>query len=113
VLIGFRFDASPRWNERSAAGGAFRGSQPGRKEPKKAMGKPIPMHSEPLICNIPLRLAIYCENCETISNSRPDRSGVCDSEAVLRVEPILNRDPDPPPDAAQCLKLFLVRAVGT
>jgi hypothetical protein len=59
------------------------------------------------------RLAVYCENCETISNSRPHRCGVCDSESITRVEPILNRNPDPPADAAYRLKLFLVRAVGT
>jgi len=76
------------------------------------MAKAIPPHSESLIFSIPLKLAVYCENCETISNSRPHRCGVCDSESVLRVEPILNRDPDPPADAPQCLKLFLVRAVG-
>ncbi len=76
------------------------------------MLKVFPNHSEPLIYSIPLKLAVYCENCETISNSRPHRCGVCDSEAVLRVEPILNRDPDPPAHAAHRLKLFLVRAVG-
>ena len=77
------------------------------------MAKAIPIHSEPLICSIPLKLAVFCENCETISNSRPHRCGVCDSEALLRVEPILNRDPDPPTHAAHRLKLFLVRAVGS
>ena len=76
------------------------------------MAKAIPIHSEPLIYSITLKLAVYCENCETISNSRPHRCGVCDSQAVLRVEAILNRDPDPPAHAAHRLKLFLVRAVG-
>jgi len=77
------------------------------------MAKAIPIHFEPLIYSILLKLAIYCENCETISNSRSHRCGVCDSESVLRVEPILNLGPDSPADVAYRLKLFLVRAVGT
>jgi hypothetical protein len=60
------------------------------------MAKVVEIRTEPAICSIPLHQAVYCENCNTISNSRPDRCGVCGSEAVLRVEPILNRDPDPP-----------------
>ena len=35
------------------------------------MAKAIPIHSNSLICSIPLKLAVYCENCETISNSPP------------------------------------------
>jgi len=77
------------------------------------MAKAIPIHYDLLIYSIPLKLAIYCENCETISNSRSHRCGVCDSESVLRVEPILNRNPDPPADAAYRMKLLLVRAVKT
>ena len=56
--------------------------------------------------------AIYCENCNTISNSRPYRCGVCGSEAVLRVEPILNREPDPPGRASLPIRFSLLRAVG-
>ena len=96
----------------SAVEAAIRISQPGRKEPTNEVAKAIPTHPESLIFSIPLKLAVYCENCETISNSRPHRCGVCDSESVLRVEPILNRDPDPTVDAAHRLKLFLVRASG-
>ncbi len=40
------------------------------------MAKAIPTHSESSIFSIPLKLAVYCENCETISNSRPHRCGV-------------------------------------
>ena len=108
----FRFGGSRMRIARSAPAGAFHGPKPERREKTKRMLKVFPIHSEPLICSIPLKLAVYCENCETISNSRPHRCGVCDSEAVLRVEPILNRDPDPPAHAAHRLKLFLVRAVG-
>ena len=54
------------------------------------------IRTQPAICSISLHQAVYCKYCNTISNSRPYRCGVCGSEAVLRVEPILNRDPDPP-----------------
>ena len=108
--IAFPFGGSLTWTVHSAAAGAFRGPKPERREKTKRMLKVFPNHSDPLIYSIPLKLAVYCE---TISNSRPHRCGVCDSEAVLRVEPILNRDPDPPAHAAHLLKLFLVRAVGT
>jgi hypothetical protein len=62
------------------------------------MAKVVEMRGEPLIYSIPLTHAhaVLCENCVTISNSRPDRCGVCGSKAVLRLEPILNRTPDPP-----------------
>jgi hypothetical protein len=59
------------------------------------MAKILQLQAESSIVSIPLSLAMYCENCNTISNSRPHRCGVCGSSAVLFVEPILNPDPDP------------------
>jgi hypothetical protein len=50
---------------------------------------------------------VYCVNCNTISNSRPHQCAGCGSEAVLRVQPIL--DPDPEPPAAQRRSLKLAR----
>ena len=76
------------------------------------MPKVIEIRAEPAICSIPLYQAIYCENCNTISNDRPYRCGVCGSEAVLRVEPILNRNPEPPGEAAFPTQFSLLRAVG-
>ncbi len=76
------------------------------------MAKVIELCAEPAICSIPLKQAIYCENCNTISNSRPYRCRVCGSEAVLRVEPILNRNPEPPGQAAFPTQFSLLRAVG-
>ncbi len=76
------------------------------------MAKILEMRAEPAICSIPLHQAVYCENCNTISNSRPNRCGVCGSEAVLRVEPILNRNPEPPARAMLPIQFSLVRAVG-
>src|ERR1700759_4637221 len=82
----------------------------GRRQ--KPMARVIEMPPRPLVYSIPLAQAVYCENCVTISNSRPDRCGVCGSEAVLRVEPVLNRDPDPPGRASFPIQLSRLRAVG-
>ena len=76
------------------------------------MAKIFELPVQPVICSIPVAQAVYCENCYTISNSRPYRCGVCDSEAVLRVEPILDRNPQPPSTAAQPLYLSRLRLVG-
>jgi len=35
------------------------------------MPKVVEIRTEPAICSIPLHQAIYCENCNTISNSGP------------------------------------------
>jgi hypothetical protein len=76
------------------------------------MAKVLEIRTEPAICSVPLHQAVYCENCNTISNSRPYRCGVCGSEAVLRVEPILNRDPDPPRQASFPIQFSRLRAVA-
>ncbi len=77
-----------------------------------AMAKIFELPVQPPICSIPLRQAVYCENCETISNSCLYRCGVCGSEAVLRVEPILNRNPEPPSGAVQRFQFSRLRVVG-
>jgi hypothetical protein len=77
------------------------------------MAKIVEIRAEPLIYSIPLAQAVFCENCVTVSNSRPDRCGVCGSEAVLRLEPILNRTPDPPPALAMARsRVFHLRAIS-
>jgi hypothetical protein len=76
------------------------------------MAKIFELPVQPAICSIPLDQAVYCENCETISNSRLSRCGVCGSEAVLRVEPILNRNPEPPSHAVQRIQFSRLRVVG-
>jgi hypothetical protein len=77
------------------------------------MAKVIELAATAAICSIPLKVAVYCENCNTVSNSRAQRCGVCGSEAVLRLEAIINRDPDPPGRAAFSLHFSRLRAVGT
>jgi hypothetical protein len=76
------------------------------------MAKLLELRAQPVICSIPLEQAIYCVNCNTISNSRPSRCGVCDSEAILRVETIFDRDPDPPGQAAPQIRFAWTRAVS-
>lgn len=46
--------------------------------------------------SIPVESAIYCENCETVSNSNRERCGVCGSESILSLVPILGGPPTPP-----------------
>jgi hypothetical protein len=60
------------------------------------MGKVIEWTPEAPICSIPLALAVYCVNCNTISNSRPHRCAVCGGSAVMSLWRILEPDPDPP-----------------
>ena len=77
------------------------------------MAKIVEIRAEPLIYSIPLAQAVFCENCVTVSNSRPDRCGVCGSEAVLRLEPILNRTPDRPPVLAMARsRAFHLKAIS-
>jgi hypothetical protein len=75
------------------------------------MAKVIELPAPP-ICRIPLKWAIYCENCKTISNSRPQHCAICGREAVLPLEAILNRDPNPPGHSALPLHFSLLKAVG-
>lgn len=76
------------------------------------MGNVIELPASPMFCSIPLSLAVYCANCNTISNSQRYTCGVCASEAVLRLESILNREPDPPGNAAHPPQFGRVLAIG-
>lgn len=50
--------------------------------------------------SIPVENAVYCENCETVSNSGRDRCGVCGSEAILSLVRIIDGPPSNPGPAA-------------
>jgi hypothetical protein len=52
------------------------------------------LREEANFVSIPVETAIYCENCETVSNSGRDRCGVCGSEAIL---PLVHMISGPPP----------------
>src|SRR5215472_6408914 len=89
--IAFPFADSQNQSPPSRAGVTFHDSPPrGRRDRTRQMAKIVEIRAEPLIYSIPLAQAVFSENCVTVSNSRPDRCGVCGSEAVLRLEPILN-----------------------
>jgi hypothetical protein len=60
---------------------------------------------EPLLVSIPVEGAVYCENCERVSNSMNFRCGVCGSEALLSLRLLIDGPPSGPgsgPAAAGC-----------
>lgn len=76
------------------------------------MAKLFQLPVEQSICCIPLNHAVYCQGCQTVSNSRPTQCQLCGSERVVRLEPILDGSPDPPAQASRAVGLSLVRAVS-
>ena len=76
------------------------------------MAKLFELPSDRGICGIPLKHAIYCRACLTVSNSRPEQCRLCGSDRVLRLEPILDGSPDPPAQGSRQVRLSLVRAVS-
>jgi len=54
------------------------------------------LSTEPNFVSIPVEQAVYCENCETVSNSRRDRCGVCGSEAILALVAMIGGPPQNP-----------------
>lgn len=64
------------------------------------------LRPEPNFVSIPVEQAIYCENCETVSNSTRQRCGVCGSESVLRLTALIDGPPSGPdsgPAPAGCI----------
>lgn len=76
------------------------------------MAKLFELTAEQSICCIPLKHAVYCESCLCVSNSQPSGCGMCGNEVVLRLEPIINHNPDPPAQNSRHVRLALVRAVS-
>ena len=76
------------------------------------MAKLFELPAEQSICCIPLRCAVYCRACLTVSNSRPFVCSLCGSSKIMRLEEILNDDPEPPAKSLQPARLLLVRAVS-
>jgi len=77
------------------------------------MAKLFELPAEQSICCIPLRHAVYCRTCRTISNSRPLVCSLCGSGMVIGLEGVLNGSPDPPVQSCRPVRLSLVRAIGT
>jgi hypothetical protein len=67
------------------------------------------IRKEPDLVFIPVERAVYCENCETISNSAWSRCGLCGSEEIVELSSIFTGPPDPgfPPASAPAPNLLI------
>ena len=54
------------------------------------------------LVSIPVEKAVYCENCQKVSNSAWRRCGLCGSEEIVELAPLFGgpSDPGPAPAAA-------------
>ncbi len=75
------------------------------------------LRSEPNLVSIPVEEAIYCENCEMVTNSHSERCGKCGSRCVLRLATLIDRPPVGPDSGpalagriTPALQLALVKA---
>ena len=60
------------------------------------------IRSEPGLVSIPVESAVYCQTCETISTSL-GRCGLCGSEQIIELAPLLTGPYDPSPAPAIAL----------
>jgi hypothetical protein len=49
----------------------------------------VMIRREPGLVSIPVENAVYCENCETVSTSSGRRCGLCGSEDIARLVPLI------------------------
>jgi hypothetical protein len=54
------------------------------------------LRPEPNLVSIPVEQAIYCENCEMVTNSHRERCGRCGSGRVLRLAALIDGPPSGP-----------------
>jgi len=52
---------------------------------------------------IPVENAVYCANCQTVSTSARQRCGLCGSEQITRLAPLIPKPWDPGPSPAAVL----------
>ena len=58
----------------------------------------VPMiRTEPGLVSIPLEKAVYCENCKMVSSSARQRCGLCGSERIVRMAPLIPEPWNPGP----------------
>ena len=55
------------------------------------------IRSEPGLVSIPLEKAVCCENCKMVSSSGKQRCGLCGSEQIVRLAPLIPEPLDPGP----------------
>jgi hypothetical protein len=76
------------------------------------MAKLFELPAEQVICCIPLKHAVYCRACLTVSNPRPFVCSLCGSGKVMRLEAVLSSNPEPPAQNSRPARFSLVRAVS-
>jgi hypothetical protein len=54
------------------------------------------LRTEPDFVSIPVEQAIFCENCQTVSNSVRRRCGVCGSESIFSLITLIDGPPSGP-----------------
>jgi hypothetical protein len=73
------------------------------------------LRPEPNLVCIPVEEAIYCENCETVTNSHSECCGRCGSARVLCLVALINGPPSAPdsgPAPAGCIAPVLLLDVA-
>ena len=60
------------------------------------------IRTEPGLVSVPIEIAVFCENCENVSNSAGRRCGVCGSDQIVELASLISHpwDPGPAPAAA-------------
>ena len=63
------------------------------------------IRQEPGLVAIPVEKAVYCETCETVSTSSGRRCGLCGSDSIVELAPLVAGpwEPGPPPGPAIAL----------
>jgi hypothetical protein len=61
------------------------------------------------LVSIPIERAVFCENCESVSNSAWSRCGSCGSDKLVELAPLLGGpwEPGPGSPATPCVLLRL------
>jgi hypothetical protein len=54
------------------------------------------LRPEPNLVSIPVEQAVYCENCENVTNSPSERCGECGSGLVLHLATLIDQPPSGP-----------------
>jgi len=71
--------------------------------PGGSMCKVRMIRTEPGLVSIPLEKAVYCENCKMVSSSARQRCGLCGSERIVRLAPLIPEPWNPGPVPALAL----------
>jgi hypothetical protein len=63
----------------------------------------VMIRQKPGLVFIPVEKAVYCRNCDTVSTSGGERCGLCGSERILDLAPLLSGPWEPSPTPAVAL----------